>query len=202
MNNHQYSPDKAQVIVDESLEAGLGPRGGLEMDISERRTARVSQQSSTSFHHHSSTSCSTMPCVLHTYPHMPCVLHTYPHISRGTTATFSSSTPSTDYATNDEIIRRVKNVGSYSTETFGDLHWGDFCYALTISTDADSGRVPRVAGDRYKSLLRRIIRDDVPGTDTRSIWEKRCLWASAGLNHELLKVIDEQQNEVCLWAMV
>jgi len=93
-------------------------------------------------------------------------------------------------------------VGLYSTETFGDLHWGDFCYALAISTDADSRRVPRVAGDRYKSLLQRIIRDDVPGTDTRSVWEKRCLRASAGLNHELLKVIDEQQNEVCLWAMV
>jgi len=192
MNNHQYSPDKAQVIKDESPEAGLGLRRGFEMDISEGGTARVSQQSSTSFPHHSSTLCSTMPRVLHTYP----------HISRGTTATFSSATPSTDYATNDEIIRRAKNVGSYSTETFGDLHWGDFCYALAISTDADAGRVPRVAGDRYKSLLRCVIRDDVPGTDTRSIWEKRCLRASAGLNHELLKVIDEQQNEVCLWAMV
>jgi len=84
---------------------------------------------------------------------MPRVLHTYPHISRGTTATFSSSTPSTDYATNDKIIRCAKAVGLYSAETFGDLHWGDFCYALAISTDADAGRVPRVAGDCYKSLL-------------------------------------------------
>ena len=33
MNNHQYSPDKAQVIKDESPEAELGPRGGFEMDI-------------------------------------------------------------------------------------------------------------------------------------------------------------------------
>jgi len=33
MNNHQYSPDKAPVIKDESPEAGLGPREGLEMDI-------------------------------------------------------------------------------------------------------------------------------------------------------------------------
>jgi len=133
---------------------------------------------------------------------MPRVLYTYPHISCGTTATFSSSHPSTDYATSDEIICRAKSVGSYSTETFSDLHWGDFCYALAVSTDADSGRVPRVAGDHYESLLRRVIRDDVPGTDTRSIWEKRCLRASAGLNHELLKIIDEQQNEVCLWVMV
>ena len=143
MNNHQYSPDKAQVIRDESPEAGLGPRGGSGWDISEEISADVLQQSSTSFLHHSSIPHSTMPRVLHTYP----------HISRGTTATFSSSHPSTDYPTNDEIIRRAKNVGSYSTETFGDLHWGDFCYALAVSTDADSGRVPRVAGDRYKSLL-------------------------------------------------
>jgi len=35
-----------------------------------------------------------------------------------------------------------------------------------------------------------------------SVWEKRCLRASAGLNHELLKVVDEQQNEVRLWAVV
>jgi len=137
MSNHQYSPDKAQVIKDESPEAGLGPREGWEQDISEGGTAGVSQQSSTSFLNHSSTPCFTMPRVLHTYP----------HISRGTTATFSSSTPSTDYATNDEIIRRAKAVGSYSKETFGDLHWGDFCYALAVSTDADAGRVPRVAGD-------------------------------------------------------
>ena len=27
MNNHQYSPDKLQVIEDESPEAELGPRG-------------------------------------------------------------------------------------------------------------------------------------------------------------------------------
>jgi len=87
-------------------------------------------------------------------------------------------------------------------ETFKDLHWGDFCYALAVSTDADAGRVPRVAGDQYRVLLRHIICDDVPGTDTRSIWEKRCLRASTGLNHELLKVVDEQQNEVCLWAVV
>jgi len=192
MSNHQYSPDKAQVIKDESSEAELGPKREWERDISEGGTAGVSQQSSTSFPYHSSTSSFIMPRVLHTYP----------HISRGTTATFSSSTPSTDYPTSDEIIRRAKSVGSYSSETFKDLHWGDFCYALAISTDADAGRVPRVAGDRYRVLLRRIIRDDVPGTDTRSIWEKRCLRASAGLNHELLKVVDEQQNEVCLWAMV
>jgi len=192
MNNHQYSPDKAQVIMGESSEAGLGPRRGFEVYISEGGTAGVSQQSSTSFLHHTSTSCFTMPRVLHTYP----------HISRGTTATFSSSTPSTDYPTSDEIIHRAKSVGSYSSETFKDLHWGDFCYALAVSTDADSGRVPRVAGDRYRVLLRCIIRDDVPGTDTRTVWEKRCLRASAGLNHELLKVVDEQQNEVCLWAMV
>ena len=30
MNNHQYSPDKAQVIKDESPEAELGPREGWE----------------------------------------------------------------------------------------------------------------------------------------------------------------------------
>jgi len=192
MSNHQYSPDKAQVIKDVSPEAELGPKEGWEQDISEGGIAGVSQQSSTSFPYHSSTPCFTMPRVLHTYP----------HISRGTTATFSSSTPSTDYPTSDEIIRRAKSVGSYSSETFKDLHWRDFCYALAVSTDADAGRVPRVAGDRYRVLLRRIIRDDVPGTDTRSIWEKRCLRASAGLNHELLKVVDEQQNEVCLWAMV
>ena len=152
MNNHQYSPDKAQVIKDESPEAELRPRRGLEMDISEGGAAGVSQQSSTSFPHHSSTLRFTMPRVLHTYP----------HISRGTTATFSSSTPSTDYPTSDEIIRRAKSVGSYSSETFKDLHWGDFCYALAVSTDADAGRVPRVAGDRYKSLLRRIINSCSP----------------------------------------
>jgi len=162
------------------------------MDISEDETARVSQQSSTSFSHHSSLLCSTMPWVLHTYP----------QISRGTTATFFSSTPSTNYPTSDEIICRAKSVGSYLSETFKDLHWGDFCYALAVSMDADSGRVPRVAGNQYKSLLRRIIHDDVPGTDTHTVWEKRCLRASAGLNHELLKVVDEQQNEVHLWAVV
>jgi len=193
MSNHQYSPDKAQVILDVSSGAKLGPRGVLEMDISEGETARVSQQSLTSFPHHSSFSLSST---------MPQVLHTYPHISRGTTATFFSSTPSTDYPTSDEIIRRAKSVGLYLSETFKDLHWGDFCYALVVSTDADSGRVPRVAGDRYRTLLQCIIRDDVPGTDTRTVWEKRCLEVSACLNHELLKVVDEQQNEVRLWAVV
>jgi len=80
----------------------------------------------------------------------------------------------------------VKNAGLYSMETFSDLHWGDFCYALAVSTDADAGRVPRVAGDHYTRLLQHIIHDNTPGTDTCSIWEKRCLWASTGLNHELL----------------
>ena len=42
MNNHQYSPDKARVIPDVSSEAELGPRGGLEMDISVGGTAGVS----------------------------------------------------------------------------------------------------------------------------------------------------------------
>jgi len=27
MSNHQYSPDKAQVILDVSSEAGVGPKG-------------------------------------------------------------------------------------------------------------------------------------------------------------------------------
>jgi len=138
MSNHQYSPDKAQVILDVSSGAKLGPRGVLEMDISKGETAGVSQQSSTSFPHHSSFSLSST---------MPRVLHTYPHISRGTTATFSSSTPSTDYLTSNEIIRHAKSVGSYLSETFKDLHWRDFCYALAVSTDADSRRVPHVAGD-------------------------------------------------------
>jgi len=30
MNNHQYSPDKARVILDVSSEAGLGPRRGMD----------------------------------------------------------------------------------------------------------------------------------------------------------------------------
>jgi len=48
---------------------------------------------------------------------MPRVLHTYPHISRGTTATFSSSTPSTNYPTSDKIIRHAKSVGLYLSRT-------------------------------------------------------------------------------------
>jgi len=83
MNNHQYSPDKARVIKDESSEAGLGPGEGSGWDISEGFFAGVLQQSSTSFLHHSSTLCSTMPlpCLAfstptHTYlvvplPHSP-----------------------------------------------------------------------------------------------------------------------------------
>jgi len=49
MSNHQYSPDKALVILDVSSEAGLRPRGGSEMDISRGGTTGVLQQSLTSF---------------------------------------------------------------------------------------------------------------------------------------------------------
>jgi len=70
MNNHQYSPDKAQVILNVSLEAGLGPRGGFKMDISEGDSAVVSQQSLTSF-----------PIIPRLTPVLPCLEFSTPTLT-------------------------------------------------------------------------------------------------------------------------
>jgi len=106
------------------------------------------------------------------------------------------------YPTTDKIIRRVKNVGPSSVETFSDLHWSDSTYALAIGADADVGRKPYLNAKHYTKLLWRTLRDDTPRTDIRNMWEKRCLRTNTALTHELFKMIDEQENEVRHWVMV
>ena len=85
-----------------------GRRGEGDWDISEGGIAGVLQQSLTSFPHHSSPLRSTMPRVLYTYP----------HISRGTTATFSSTHPSHwgqgPMETSDYIVNTLKTLVQFT----------------------------------------------------------------------------------------
>jgi len=116
--------------------------------------------------------------------------------------TFISKDPKNNYLTTDEIIHQVKNVGPSSVETFSNLHWSDFTYMLTIGADADVRWKPYLNAKRYTKLLQRTLRDDTPGTDTCNMWEKRCLRTNTMLTYKLFKMINEQENEVCHWAVV